>query len=283
MPLTSKEKVARHRARVNADPAARANYLAKRGQSYQRRKRQGKITNIPVADLSREKQVQMRKKWKQYQRQYREKKRVLAEVLNLTPPSLNSIEDDQLIGPPEPIVVVADHDYVQPSLERPQASSTPRKVDKLKVNKGKEVSVRNTKRDKKKIAEEKKERVVGFLCRDENSRMLSDLHSNYNTTALKHHAVSYRQFLRYCPFYVTQAKESDRNTCSCFDHDNFKIIVDRLCQKGILLTNSISELLETIVCCDPTNQKCMYRLCTKCSYNEVEFEGPLDDSIITWE
>ncbi|KAF3845658.1 hypothetical protein F7725_002736 [Dissostichus mawsoni] len=190
--------------------------------SYQRRKRQGKITNIPVADLSREKQVQMRKKWKQYQRQYREKKRVLAEVLNLTPPSLNSIEDDQLIGPPEPIVVVADHDYVQPSLERPQASSTPvravqkstskhravlkereklrfelikikkelksermkakklqRKVDKLKVNKGKEVSVRNTKRDKKKIAEEKKERVVGFLCRDENSRMLSGKKDSY--------------------------------------------------------------------------------------------------------
>ncbi|KAF3844210.1 hypothetical protein F7725_013551, partial [Dissostichus mawsoni] len=111
---------------------------------------------------------------------------------------------------------------------------------------------------------------------------LKDLHSNYNTTALKHHAVSYRQFLRYCPFYVTQAKESDRNTCSCFDHDNFKMIVDRLCQKGILLTNSISELLGTIVC-DPTNQKCMYRLCTKCCYNEVEFEGPLHDSIITWE
>ncbi|KAI4828769.1 hypothetical protein KUCAC02_022845 [Chaenocephalus aceratus] len=91
-----------------------------------------------------------------------------------------------------------------------------------------------------------------------------------------------RRFLRYCPFYVTQAKDSDRNTCSCFDHDNFKMIVDRLCQKGILLTNSISELLETIVC-DPTNQKCMYRLCTKCCYNEVEFEGPLHDSIITWE
>lgn len=298
--------------------------------------------------MPREKQVKMREKWRQYQRKYREKKRVLAEVLNLTPPSLNSTSDDQLNVPPEPIVDAADHDYVQPSLERPRASSTPmravqkstskhravlkereklrfelikirkelksermktkklqRKVDKLKVKKVKDVSVSNKKRDKKKIAEEKRERVVSFLCRDENSRMLSgkkdtvtknkikhqrrvllhslkDLHSNYNTTALKHHAISYRQFLRYCPFYVTQAKESDRNTCSCFDHDNFKMIVDRLCQKGILLTNSISELLEAIVC-DSTNQKCMYRLCAKCCYNEVEFEGPLDNSIITWE
>ncbi|KAK0139229.1 hypothetical protein N1851_024156 [Merluccius polli] len=225
--------------------------------SYQRTKRQGKITNIPVADLPREKQVQMREKWKQYQRKYRERKRVLAEVLNLTPPSLNSTAEDQLNGPLLPLVDVTDHDYVQPRLERPRASSTPvraeqkstsrhravlkereklrfelikirkelkserlkakklqRKVDKLKVKKGKDVSVSNKKRDKKKIAEEKKERVVSFLCRDENSRMLSgkkdtvtknkmkrqrrvllhslkDLHSNYNTTALKHHAISY--------------------------------------------------------------------------------------------
>lgn len=111
---------------------------------------------------------------------------------------------------------------------------------------------------------------------------LKNLHANYNTTALKHHAVSYRQFLRYCPFYVTPAKESDRNTCVCYDHDNFKMIIDKLCQKGILLTNSISDLLEAIVC-DPANQKCMYRLCTRFCYNEVEFEGPLDNSIVTWE
>lgn len=51
--------------------------------------------------------------------------RVHAEVLSLTPPSLNSTEDEQQNGPPEPILDVADHDYVQPSLERPQASSTP--------------------------------------------------------------------------------------------------------------------------------------------------------------
>lgn len=84
--------------------------------SYQRRKRQGKITNILVADLPRDKKVQMREKWKQYQRQSREKKRVHAEVLSLTPPSLNSTEDEQQNGPPEPILDVADHDYVQPSL-----------------------------------------------------------------------------------------------------------------------------------------------------------------------
>ena len=34
MPSSSKDKVARHRARVNADPAARAIYLAKRRERW---------------------------------------------------------------------------------------------------------------------------------------------------------------------------------------------------------------------------------------------------------
>ncbi|XP_062301148.1 trichohyalin-like isoform X2 [Scomber scombrus] len=74
-PLSSKEKVARHRARVNANAAARANYLTQRRESYQRRKREGKITNTPVAELSKKQQKKMREKWKEYQRNYRARKR----------------------------------------------------------------------------------------------------------------------------------------------------------------------------------------------------------------
>ncbi|CAK6982426.1 uncharacterized protein LOC128384103 [Scomber scombrus] len=74
-PLSNKEKVARHRARVNANAAARANYLTQRRESYQRRKREGKITNTPVAELSKKQQKKMREKWKEYQRNYRARKR----------------------------------------------------------------------------------------------------------------------------------------------------------------------------------------------------------------
>lgn len=41
MPLSSKDKTARHRQRVNSDPAARAEYLAKRRERFVK-----KILNI---------------------------------------------------------------------------------------------------------------------------------------------------------------------------------------------------------------------------------------------
>ena len=108
-----------------------------------------------------------------------------------------------------------------------------RKLERQKKErKEQKVSEKNKQRDKKKISEKRKEHVVRYLCRDESSRMLpgkkdtvtknktkkqrrvllhslKDLHSSYSETALRHHKVSYRQFLRYCPFYVTPPKESD--------------------------------------------------------------------------
>ncbi|KAK0145791.1 hypothetical protein N1851_015288 [Merluccius polli] len=291
----------------------------------------------------------MRERWKQYQRQYREKKRVLIDVLNLTPPSMNTSGDEQHVGPPEPIVNLHDHDYVQPNVEVPQASSTPfkavqkrsrqqraalkdreklrselrrikrelktansktkrleKKLDNQKKGKkDQEVIERNKQRDRKKSSGEKKEQVVSFLCRDENTRMLSgkkdtvtknkiklqrrvllhslkDIHASYNGTVLRHHRLSYRQFVRYCPFYITPTKNSDRNTCACIDHENVKLIVDKLYQRGILQTRSISDLLAGIAC-DTSSKQCMYRVCVKCCYQEVAFEGPLDEEILTWQ
>ena len=43
---------------------------------------------------------------------------------------------------------------------------------------------------------------------------LVDLHKEYSQTAELEHRISYRQFLRYKPFYVTEAKANDRNTCA---------------------------------------------------------------------
>ncbi|XP_053199658.1 uncharacterized protein LOC128384103 [Scomber japonicus] len=74
-PLSSKEKTARHRARVNANAVLRANYLARRRESYQRGKRQGKITHKPAAELSKEQQKVLREKWRENQRNHRAKKR----------------------------------------------------------------------------------------------------------------------------------------------------------------------------------------------------------------
>ncbi|XP_067234550.1 uncharacterized protein [Chanodichthys erythropterus] len=77
MPLSNNEKSARHRAKVNADPVARARYLAKRRESYQRRKREGKTKHPAVSELSKERQAELRHKWRQYQRSRRNKLRNL--------------------------------------------------------------------------------------------------------------------------------------------------------------------------------------------------------------
>ncbi|XP_016340404.1 uncharacterized protein LOC107687542 [Sinocyclocheilus anshuiensis] len=77
MPLSNNEKSARHRAKVNADPVARARYLAKRRESYQRRKREGKTKHPPVAELTKSRQEELRQKWRRYQRSRRSKIRNL--------------------------------------------------------------------------------------------------------------------------------------------------------------------------------------------------------------
>lgn len=111
---------------------------------------------------------------------------------------------------------------------------------------------------------------------------LKKLHAQYNKTAKRHLKWSYRQVGRYCPFYVTPAKDTDRNTCACIDHENVKLLVEKLHQKGTLLTNSISELL-AVIACNATSKQRMYRTCVKRCYSEIEFEGPLEETEITWQ
>ena len=93
--------------------------------------------------------------------------------------------------------------------------------------------------------------------------------------------LSYRQFVRYCPFYVTRPKASDRNTCACMDHENVKLLSEKLQQNGLLKTSSVSELLSAIVC-NPDNMACMYRICAKCCYNEVEVSQPQTEETVVW-
>lgn len=155
----------------------------------------------------------------------------------------------------------------------------------------------------KKLSAERKESVIKFLCRDENSRILprkkdtvtknknkkqrrvftkplTELHLQYNAEVQISHTFSYRQFVRYCPFYVTQAKASDRNTCSCLDHENVQLLSEKLLQKDLLEAASISQLLPSIVC-STDNKACMYRVCPKCCYLEIEVRTP-EDETVTW-
>ncbi|XP_076594582.1 uncharacterized protein LOC143325434 isoform X2 [Chaetodon auriga] len=146
--------------------------------------------------------------------------------------------------------------------------------------------------------------VFAFLSRDENSRLLpgkkdtitknkikrqrrvlshtlKDLHSSFNAEVAKENTMSYRQFLRLRPFHITEPRATDRNTCACIYHENVGLLVERLKQRGILRTSSVSHLISTIVC-DPQNKQCMYRLCTKCN-NKIAVEVCDDTEEIVWE
>ena len=115
----------------------------------------------------------------------------------------------------------------------------------------------------------RREKVSGFLSRDENSRQLAgrkdtitknkvklqrrilsntlkELHCVYNSEVAKEDSMSYRQFLRLRPFHITEPKASDRDTCACIHHENMGLLVEKLKLKGLLKTSSISQLVAAI-------------------------------------
>ncbi|XP_060714150.1 uncharacterized protein si:ch211-86h15.1 isoform X3 [Tachysurus vachellii] len=85
MPLSSKGKSARHRQRVNSDPNARAEYLAKRKESYQRRKQLGKIKYIKSCDLPKTERKKQRAQWRAASKQYRQRRKMTEAVFNFIP------------------------------------------------------------------------------------------------------------------------------------------------------------------------------------------------------
>lgn len=158
-------------------------------------------------------------------------------------------------------------------------------------------------RGSKKLSTERKQAVVNFLSRDENSLLagkkdtitknkqkmqrrvltkpLLELHAQYQTEVEQHLSISYRQFARKRPFYITEPKIRDRDTCACVEHENIRLLVSKIAKRGLLKTTSISELVSMIVC-DPKNKPCMDRVCLKCCFDEIEF--PVTDCTqISWE
>lgn len=151
---------------------------------------------------------------------------------------------------------------------------------------------------------EKAQKVESFLLLEENSillpgkkdvvgrkvkkqrrvltKPLTDLHKAYMQTCDRKQRMSYRQFTRYRPFYITEAKPKDRNTCACYQHENMSLLIDSLASRGLLPTKSLSELLASITC-STADVRCMQRLCTNCCYDEVQFNEYSESDSATWE
>ncbi|XP_061100459.1 uncharacterized protein LOC133130157 [Conger conger] len=88
--LSGKEKMARYRARINNDPIARAEKLAKRRLWYQMRKAKGFLDHAPISALTREEVEKRRCQWRVAQRRRRARRQRGAEATGLTPPALDT-------------------------------------------------------------------------------------------------------------------------------------------------------------------------------------------------
>ncbi|KAJ8247433.1 hypothetical protein GJAV_G00246340 [Gymnothorax javanicus] len=84
VPLTSKEKTARYRARINNDPIARAEKLAKRRERYWMRKAKGIVDRVPISRLSAEEMERKRTQWRLAKKKSRERQRRILEAANRT-------------------------------------------------------------------------------------------------------------------------------------------------------------------------------------------------------
>uniref|UniRef100_A0A3P8XD70 C2H2-type domain-containing protein n=1 Tax=Esox lucius TaxID=8010 RepID=A0A3P8XD70_ESOLU len=76
---SSKKRTARHRARINADPHAREEHLAKRRAYYQRRRAEGKKDYPPIESMSEAAKRERREQWRAAQKKCREKRKVLMD------------------------------------------------------------------------------------------------------------------------------------------------------------------------------------------------------------
>lgn len=166
------------------------------------------------------------------------------------------------------------------------------------------VSEKFNPRAAKKLASERKKRVEAFLQLDKNSILLpgkkdtigrkerkqrriltstlQDLHKVFNDKSDKLRRMSYRQFTRYKPFYITQPKPCDRNTCAYHQHENTRLLIATLSKRGLITTKSLSTVLSSI-CCSTDKDSCMRRQCTECCFEEVKFRGHNPAERVTWE
>lgn len=93
--------------------------------------------------------------------------------------------------------------------------------------------------------------------------------------------ISYTSFCRRKPFWVVAATELDRETCACKLHENMKFLASALKKKGLIQTDTLSELTK-MASCDKKKIECMYGNCDSCKdINLVDGNAKFDQNEVT--
>lgn len=125
-----------------------------------------------------------------------------------------------------------------------------------------------------------KKNIVTVRKIKKQRRILCDtmVHLHKKFTA-EHKHVSYSFFCAQRPFWVTQPKEADRDTCLCKTHENLQYMADKLFSLGILTSKNLEEMADATVC-DMTKKECAYGQCKECKMTTCSlFRSPQNKEI----
>lgn len=142
---------------------------------------------------------------------------------------------------------------------------------------------------KKKVADLLKSRIQAFLEADINSRVCpgkKDCVTKNKAVKQKRFLCNtlknlYREFIRlnpniklsyvfFCrarPFWITQMKVTDRDTCKCVTHANMDLLVHGLYQNDIIFGKKVDDLIRDM-CCSDQSEACLLRQCGTCKHSK---------------
>ena len=95
-----------------------------------------------------------------------------------------------------------------------------------------------------------------------------DLHSKYNQENSLH--IRYSTFAKLRPVYCIAPKVSHRDTCACFFHENFSLLIAALYKIKVIRENTSEKMLCNIVY-EKRSADCLKRTCDACKEKDILF------------
>lgn len=112
---------------------------------------------------------------------------------------------------------------------------------------------------------------------------LKDLHKTFLKT--RPFKISYASFCRLKPFWIIMPNVTQRDTCQCVIHENFKLLLRGL-SNGKAITSSNLSAIKSQLCCESLKtESCLFRICTACQDNVIHyktFDGALKINYQQW-
>ena len=94
--------------------------------------------------------------------------------------------------------------------------------------------------------------------------------------------LSYSSFCALRPCYVTAPRLSERKTCHCQHHENAKLILEVLREKGVVKSSKLEDSFE-LICCSQTSKACLLHSCTRCLHKHTLPTPQQDQTNVEWQ